>query len=127
MKRRKSARGLFFYGLICVLLIFAVSALSGCSLKYKGPRITEEGVMFRMKAPDAERVAIAGSFNQWETDKDMLSGPDKNGVWSIFIPLTDGRYEYLFIVDGTHWLLDPAAPSAGDGLGGRNSVISIQR
>ena len=127
MKLKKSAKRLFFYGAFCTLLIYTISALTGCSLKYKGPRITEGGVMFRIKAPDAGGVAIAGSFNQWDTDRDMLSGPDKTGIWSIFIPLSDGRYEYLYIIDGTQWLLDPAVPSAGDGFGGRNSVISIKR
>lgn len=82
--------------------------------------------MFSVKAQNAKRVALAGSFNQWDADKDLLSGPDQNGVWSIFIPLTDGRYEYLFLIDEAQWLLDPYGPSVEDGLGGRNSVISIK-
>lgn len=83
--------------------------------------------MFHIKAEDAKRVAVAGSFNQWNADKDILSGPDKNGEWSIVIPLADGRYEYLFLMDGTRLFLDPDAPVAEDSFGGRNSVVSIKR
>lgn len=114
--------------LLCLFLITsAVAALYGCGLKYSGPRIVKGGVMFRIKAEDAKRVAIAGSFNQWDADKDILSGPDKNGEWSIVIPLTDGRYEYLFLIDGTRWLPDPDVSAAEDSFGGRNSVVSIKR
>jgi 1,4-alpha-glucan branching enzyme len=55
----------------------------------------------------------------------MLSGPDKKGFWSLTLPLAGGRYEYLFVINGTIWLPDPKAASVDDGLGGRNSVIEV--
>ncbi|MCL5236367.1 MAG: glycogen-binding domain-containing protein [Nitrospirae bacterium] len=113
-------------GKVFLWLFFAVF-LSGCALKNLSPEIVEGGVRFSIKAPDAKRVAIAGSFNRWDTAKDALSGPDGDGVWSITLPLKDGRYEYLFLIDGEKWLPDPSVPSVNDEFGGRNSVIYIRR
>lgn len=109
-------------------VLIALLYLSACStLQHSGPTVTEDGVVFRLKYPEAKWVAIIGSFNQWDKDKDDLSGPDADGIWSITMPLKDGRYEYLFLIDGEKWMMDPSVPSADDGFGGRNSVIHIKR
>jgi len=112
-------------------LLFTLSLMTillyGCSIKSVGPKILESGVRFSVKIQKAKHVAIAGSFNQWGTEKDVLTDTDGDGIWSIILPLADGRYEYMFLVDGEQWLLDPGAPFTDDELGGRNSVISIKR
>lgn len=103
-----------------VLLLFA-----GCA-KYTGPMWGERGVTFMMNAPGARQAAIAGSFNGWDKERDRLSGPDKAGWWTITLPLGFGRYEYLFLVNGTQWVLDPyALITADDGFGGKNGVLSV--
>jgi len=56
-----------------------------------GPRIRDGEVMFLFKTLDAKKVAVAGSFNQWDAERNLLSGPDENGVWSISFPLQYGR------------------------------------
>ncbi|MFO0754289.1 MAG: glycogen-binding domain-containing protein [Thermodesulfovibrionales bacterium] len=101
--------------------------LSGCSTFHAGPRVVEQGVVFSLSAPSARKVTVAGSFNQWDPERNPLSGPDSSGAWSILLPLEDGRHEYLFFVDGKQWVQDPHAPSADDGLGGKNSVVIIKR
>ncbi len=111
-----------FTALIALLYLFACS-----TLQHSGPTVTEDGVVFRLKYPEARQVAIVGSFNQWDKDKDALFGPDGDGIWRITLSLKDGRYEYLFLIGGEKWMQDPAVPSVDDGLGGRNSVIYIQR
>jgi len=109
-------------------VLIALLSLSACSpLQHSGPTVTEDGVAFRLKYPEAKRVAIIGSFNQWDKDKDALFGPDADGIWSITLPLKDGRYEYLFLVDGGKWMLDSSVPSVDDRFGGKNSVIHIKR
>lgn len=80
-----------------------------------------------MSAPGAKKVAIAGSFNQWDAGRDFLSGPDDEGNWTVFLPLKEGRYEYLYQVDGRKWVADPEAPSEADGFGGKNSVVLVGR
>lgn len=107
--------------------LFIVIFLYGCSPQYLKPTIVEGGVRFSIRALEAKRVAIVGSFNQWDKDKDALPGPDADGIWSITLPLKDGRYEYLFLIGGGKWMLDPSVPSVDDGFGGKNSVIHIKR
>ena len=82
-------------------------------------------VTFSLVKPDAREVALAGSFNQWDREQHRLAGPDRNGRWTITLPLAPGRYEYLFVVNSTDWVPDPAATSMCDGLGGKNSVLLV--
>ncbi len=99
--------------------------IAACAPLHPGPELTKGGVRFAFSAPKAKSVAIAGSFNAWSKSKDRLSGPDENGVWHIVIPLSEGRYEYLFLVDGITWQTDPSVPAVDDGFGGKNSVLVI--
>jgi len=108
---------------VVVLVLF----FTGCAAVHWGPEPVDGGVRFSLHAPAAKSVAISGSFNQWDTTKDLLSGPDSRGGWSIVLPLPEGRHEYLFIINGEMWLVDPAVLSVDDGLGGRNSVIVIKK
>lgn len=110
-----------------LLLLFAGILVSGCSLKYAGPERVKDGVRFALEAKEAKKVAIVGGFNQWDPEKGLLSGPDGDGIWEITIPLPEGRYEYLFLINGEKWALDPTVPFTDDGLGGKNSVVSIKR
>ncbi len=111
--------------LAIISIMFFCSLLAACGPKHPGPEMTREGVSFFFYAPAAKSVTISGSFNAWDIHKDRLSGPDKNGMWNIVIPLPEGRHEYLFVVDGKNWQPDPSVPEVDDGLGGKNSVLLI--
>lgn len=83
-------------------------------------------VTFRLYAPDAKSVHLAGSFNDWNTSETPMQGPDSHGYWSVTLTLPDGRYEYKFVVDGGRWLEDPQAMDRSpDGYGGFNSVVYV--
>ena len=117
-----------FYKQSLLRLSFLLIVFScGCSVKYLGPHSDEGGVRFSIVAPGAGKVAIAGSFNQWDAEKYFLKGPDNEGIWTIILPLDEGRYEYLFIIDGEKWILDPEVPFVDDGLMGRNSVFVLRK
>ena len=106
-----------------LLLIFFA-----CSPRYTAPIVDARGVTLRIHAPAAKTVSIVGSFSRWDRERDRLNGPDKDGWWSITLPLPDGRHEYLFLIDGRMWLTDPyAQATTDDGLGGRNSVLYVER
>lgn len=61
---------------------------------------------FHIKAPRAKTVYLTGSFNNWNAKAlKMMENP--GGLWSVFLPLRRGRYQYLFIVDGKE-IQDPA-------------------
>jgi len=110
---------------IIMLLFFLL--LAGCSVKHPGPEVRDGSVRFVFFAPKASSVAVAGSFNRWDPRENILSGPNRKGLWTITLELPGGRYEYLFVVDGNEWLPDPGALSVDDGLGGKNSVVEVGR
>ena len=109
------------YLLFTVLLFI----FSGCGPKLLAPQVVRDGVIFSFFAPHAASVSIAGNFNHWNPAHDGLTGPSKEGIWTIVLPLSAGRYEYRYIVNGKDWVLDPSSPSVDDGLGGKNSVLVV--
>jgi 1,4-alpha-glucan branching enzyme len=109
-----------------ILTAFLIVAWSGCHASaptHSGDG--RHGVRFSLRAPGASSVGLVGAFNRWDPKAHRLTGPGPDGVWTITISLPRGRYEYLFIINSTEWSLDPAAPFADDGLGGRNSVLVV--
>jgi len=80
-------------------------------------------VHFRLEAPQATSVALAGDFTNWNPAYAMKRS--EPGVWTIVVPLTPGVHDYSFIVDGEKWVPDPAAPARADGFGGMNSRIAV--
>jgi hypothetical protein len=74
---------------------------------------------------NAHSVALVGDFNSWKPDQSSLAVPGENGAWTISIPLTPGRHEYAFIVDGQRWTPDPFAPHSIDEFDTRSSVINV--
>ncbi|HAX62157.1 MAG TPA: hypothetical protein DCX95_06380 [Elusimicrobia bacterium] len=89
------------------------------------PRITESGVVFQHKADTAQKVFVAGTFNNWDGRKGVMAkNPD--GFWEATLKIKPGRYTYKFKADGV-WSLDPQNPvSADDGKGGRVSVLIVK-
>ncbi|TVP57515.1 MAG: hypothetical protein EA351_05590 [Gemmatimonadales bacterium] len=80
-------------------------------------------VQFRLHAPDASEVRLAGTFTDWEPVHELH--PVGDGAWSVMVPMHPGIHDYAFIVDGTDWTLDPTAPRVDDGFGGENSRLAL--
>ena len=57
----------------------------------------EEGTYFAVWAPNANRVAVIGSFNQWNRESHPLRARGNSGVWEGFIPGVErgALYKYL--------------------------------
>jgi hypothetical protein len=82
-------------------------------------------IEFALRTPADSAVALVGDFNDWNPAATPLRR-DSDGLWSVTVPLRPGRYRYTFIVDGTRWRRDPAAPPAlEDDFGAPTSVITI--
>ena len=60
-------------------------------------------VLFEANCPLATTVSVAGTFNNWAVDKDMLKKDKKTGLWTGKITLDSGDYEYKFVCDGQYW------------------------
>jgi hypothetical protein len=89
-----------------------------------GPVESEMTVRLTFYSPQARTVSVAGDFNKWKTDADVMKGTD--GMWNIELKLKPGVYSYSFVVDGNLWVADPGAQSyTDDGFGSRNAVLRV--
>jgi len=86
---------------------------------------TMREVEFAFHAPNAQKVCIAGKFNEWNTSSlPMKKGQD--GTWRIKISLCRGKYEYKYFVDGA-WASDLACKElVPNPFGTDNCVIALQ-
>jgi hypothetical protein len=74
--------------------------------------------------PNATRVCIAGSFNNWDRSATPLKHCGK-GRWVAELLLKPGRYEYRLVVDGK-WNDDTFAQTrVGNPFGGLNCVLIV--
>ena len=70
-------------------------------------------------------VAVAGSFNEWLPDKQLI---DKNsdGIYTGTMMLAPGVYEYKFVINGD-WKIDEHNPNfAPNDIGSLNSVLVLE-
>jgi len=82
-------------------------------------------VEFRLNLPGVRSATLAGSFNDWDLQRNPLS-KDANGSWKATVLLAPGRYEYRFVIDGAQWFSDPGAKeSVPNGFGSTNSVVVV--
>ncbi len=85
-------------------------------------------VQFSLKINDnkAHTVAIAGDFNGWNPQANILEDSEGDGIWTGILKLEPGRYEYMFVLDGEKWFPDPnALRYVKDGFGNRNAILEI--
>lgn len=74
--------------------------------------------------PDAQVVALAGSFNAWH-QSELICAREPDG-WVCRVDLKPGIYTYKFIVDG-NWVLDPSNPNTvEDEAGNINSITEVK-
>ena len=115
-------------GIVCLGTLAAVGGLGT-----DGPRdVPETGagetvhvVRFVLAAPGARTVTLVGDFNAWAKAATPLATAAVPGVWTVSVPLTPGRHEYAFIVDGERWVVDPWAAVVTDDFGTESSVVTV--
>lgn len=115
-----------------VVVLLAAGVLGG-SLRDRARVSTEAAaatstvlVRFELVAPGANRVSLAGSFNDWQPDGVELTRNQDTGIWTGTIPLRPGEHQYMFVIDGAEWIPDPEAHAqVDDGFGQTNSVIVV--
>ncbi|NGP89962.1 hypothetical protein [Fodinibius halophilus] len=75
---------------------------------------------------EAESMAVAGDFSNWEPVKLTKKTIDGKTVWTGLVSMSRGEHNYMFIKDGEQWVTDPLAPvHRDDGFGNKNAVIYI--
>lgn len=106
-----------FFSLLPPAAAAAVIVIGFIFLK---PRPT--AVTFKIQDSNAHTVALAGDFNNWDTESLKLK--KQNGFWKTKTRLPQGRFQYAFVIDGEKWVADPYAKDYMDnGYGSRNSII----
>lgn len=89
-------------------------------------RDTIRVVQFVFIAPSAKRVSLVGDFNNWDKSATPLRRENENGLWTVSVPVSHGRHQYAFMIDGERWMLDPSAPkSVENSYGTPNSVVTV--
>ncbi|HZN58401.1 MAG TPA: alpha-amylase family glycosyl hydrolase [Planctomycetota bacterium] len=84
-----------------------------------GATPTAAGTVFRVWAPNANNVHIAGSFNGWNASQFSMRA--NQGFWSALVPTAAPGDEYKFIIDGGIWRTDPRARRQVNSVG--NSIV----
>jgi AMP-activated protein kinase-like protein len=109
-----------------IALVFGVGVLVGRKSMSPATAGTDtRSVEFALRTTADSAVALVGDFNDWDPRATPLA-PSAGGVWTVVVPLRPGRYHYTFVVDGTRWRRDPAAPrSLEDDFGTPTSVITV--
>ncbi len=79
---------------------------------------------FKIKAAPGCVVYVAGTFNGWDPIADKLAA-NGDGYYIGSLMLSEGRYEYKYVVDG-NWCLDPEClECVPNECGSHNHVLEI--
>ena len=117
------------------VLVFAgqdtfVGGRDGVPIQPGGTAVVRDGaqvqivrVRFRLDAPSASSVSLAGDFTRWQPTVALRQ--EAPGVWSAVVPLVPGVHDYAFVIDGSEWVIDPLAQRVEDGFGGQNSRVAV--
>lgn len=120
-----SVRPAFGALMACLFLLLMVPANREGDLPVPAETLENRQVwvQFRLEAPQAQRVEIAGTFTNWEPAVSLHE--TSPGVWSAMVPMQGGVHDYNFLIDGAQWVPDPQALQVEDEFGGHNSRISV--
>lgn len=111
--------------IVAFAAVFQLQKRQHSALYTKPPVESTVIVKVTLHAPEATKVAVAGDFNKWRADQDLLK-KQENGVWALELPLRPGVYNYMFVVDDGKWVTDPNAPSyRDDAFGYKNAVLRV--
>ena len=58
------------------------------------------GVRFAVWAPAAQRVAVVGDFNGWNTDANPMATHGTTGIWEVFVPGVEPGAKYKYAITG---------------------------
>lgn len=79
-------------------------------------------VTVQVEAPAAEKVELAGSFNDW--DPKPLNRLSNGGRWGLTLPIPPGNHRFGFLLDG-QWTVPSGVPLGDDGFGGKDAVLVV--
>jgi 1,4-alpha-glucan branching enzyme len=84
------------------------------------------GVTFRVWAPDATSVTVAGTFNSWSSTAHPLTQEGTTHIWSRDVSTARANDQYKYVINGTYWWKDPRSrlvTFSGYNNSGANSIV----
>ena len=82
------------------------------------------GVTFRVWAPGAASVNVAGTFNGWSTAANpLVLESATSGVWSADVAAARTNHSYKYVINGSQWRSDPRSRII-DSADNNNSVVA---
>ncbi|MCI0446283.1 S8 family serine peptidase [bacterium] len=93
---------------------------------FSAPRIDGNNLIFFYHDDSAEKVTLAGDFNNWNAGSIDFK-KETNGIWRTEIAIPErGRYRYKFIINGMRWIDDPGnGMKEPDNYGEFNSIVTL--
>lgn len=80
-------------------------------------------LVFDPEGKNYQTVQLKGEMNNWNASSTELK--KEGDVWKTTMLISQGIYQYLFVVDGNE-MVDTSNPnSVSNGMGGRNSLLTI--
>ncbi len=78
-------------------------------------------------AVDANKAELLGDFNAWGKEEKIEMQQLKNGNFKAVVELSEGQYQFKYVLDGNRWENDNEADSyTPDPYNGQNSVVIVQ-
>jgi 1,4-alpha-glucan branching enzyme len=96
-----------FLFVVLVFLLFSAPARAQSSHPGLGSMPHASGTTFRVWAPHASEMAVAGEFNAWRAVP-MVREPE-GGTWSVDLPEARAGQRYKYLINGETWKRDPRA------------------
>ena len=110
------------------LITITICSIFVCYVFSEKVRFVFDPAMYvnELKGIKIETVSVAGTFNNWNPNKDFLKL--KDNIYVLEMDLPEGLYYYKFVVNGSRWFEDVTADKSlrkEDGYGGFNSGIYV--
>jgi 1,4-alpha-glucan branching enzyme len=88
--------------------------------------VSGTGVTFRVWAPHATSVSVAGTFNNWNGTAHPLTQEGVTGIWSRDVSTARANAQYKYVINGQYWWKDPRSrmvTTSGFNSSGANSIV----
>ncbi len=72
----------------------------------------EDGVVFRVWAPNAQQIAVVGDFNRWNVNQNVMRRISEGGIWEAFVSGAKEGARYKFAVTTAQKTVYKADPFA---------------
>jgi len=101
-------------------------AEEGRSIQQVADQESEVWIRFVYFDEEAETMAVAGDFSDWDPVSLTSEQVDGKTVWTGMIPVVRGEHHYMFVKNGDEWVTDPLADvKRDDGFGNKNAVLYL--